>query len=418
MSEIEYVTGHTYEDCIKKLQSLYGSNFQPIKKRFVNKGGFLGFFQHEMVQVSYVVTEQMPSLFSSSVQRRNSDNDFEKERAKILEMSKSPVIQNIQRITETSEKTTDEEEPSYQKILDEMKSLREDFAGMKGNVIQEDEPESIVKIREILENNEFSPVFVRSITEKIRKQFSLAGLEDFQSVQDAVMKWIEESIEIDDIESKEQPKIIILVGPTGVGKTTTVAKLAAKYAPSRINPSRHGKVHIITIDNYRIAGKDQIVKYGEIMGISVDECSNAEEVTEKVQKYSTESDLILIDTIGFSPRDSEHMGKMKETLQLQGYDTVVYLAMMASTKATDMREIMNQYELFGYNDVIITKLDETGCVGNLISIVSEKGKKFAYYTTGQRVPADIEKASVSKLMSMLREFTIRNTRQEQMLPAE
>lgn len=418
MSEIEYITARTYDECIKKLQSLYGNNFQPIKKRFVNKGGVLGFFQHEAVQVSYVVTEQIPSIFSSSLPvRREPERDFEKEKEKILGLSRN---QNGTYSQQTGARSEAEvaDDPSYQKILDEMKSLRADVAGIKGMNVIDDEPENIVKIRNTLENNEFSPAFVRTIVERIRKEFSLQGLEDLEAVKKAVVNWIEESIQVDDVDAAEKPQIIILVGPTGVGKTTTVAKLAAKYAPAARNFGRQQNVHILTIDNYRIAGKDQIEKYGEIMGISVDGCSNAEEVSAKVQQYVPTSDMILIDTIGFSPRDCDNIAKMKSILSLQGYRTAVYLTMMASTKATDMREIMHQYEIFGYDDVIITKLDETSCVGNLISIVSEKGKRFAYYTTGQRVPADIEKASVGKLTVMLRGLEIERERSDQLFPAE
>lgn len=417
MSDIEYITGRTYDECLGKLKSLYDDNFQIVKKRFVNKGGFLGFFQHEVVQVSYVVTEKIPSLFTTPVIRREPEKNFQEEKEKILGLSRKPDGSYLPAgISSVRSKDTDEDNPSYKKILDEMKSLREDISEIKINNPSEDEPDTIVKIRDILENNEFSAAFVREIIERIKRSFSLESLKDFEAVQNAVVKWIEESIQIDEKDIHEKAKIVILVGPTGVGKTTTVAKLAASYSPSARSMAIQKKVHIITIDNYRIAGKDQIEKYGEIMGISVDGCGNADEITAKVQKYAPEADMILIDTIGFSPRDCDNIAKMKATLSLQGYDTVVYLAMMASTKATDMREIMKQYEIFGYDDVIITKLDETGCIGNLISIVNEKGKKFAYYTTGQRVPADIEKASAAKLISMLRGLNTGKERQEQLFP--
>ncbi len=415
MSELEYMTGQTFDECIAKLKNLYGDNFQIFKRRYIKQGGFLGFFQKEVVQVSYVVNEQIPTRIVPSVSPKQNENSFEKERDKILGMYGAQPVSSEEKSSHNE--TRSEEEPSYQKILDEVQSLRADFAGIKSTTTKDGEHQTIVRIREILENNEFSPSYVRSIIDRIRREFSIDRLDRFEDVQNAVVNWIEETIQTDDPEAHEQPKIIILVGPTGVGKTTTVAKLAARYSPSTRNFSNQSKVHIITIDNYRIAGKDQIEKYGEIMGITVDGCSNADEVSAKVNKYAPESDLILIDTIGFSPRDCDNIGRMRNTLSIQGYDTVVYLAMMASTKMTDMREIMKQYEIFGYDDVIITKLDETGCVGNLISIVSENKKKFAYYTTGQRVPADIEKASVGKLTAMLRGLTINREQQDQVFPA-
>lgn len=418
MSEIEYITARTYEECIKKLQSLYGNNFQPIKKRFVNAGGILGFFQHEAVQVSYVVTEQIPNIFTAAPVRREPVSDFATERDKILGLTKNQngsYSQVDKKLDKTVEDVSDDS--SIQKILDEVQSLREDVAGIKVSGSADDEPESIVKIRETLENNEFTPAFIRTITERIRKEFTLQELEDYDAVKKAVVSWIADLIETDDVDTREPPKVIILVGPTGVGKTTTVAKLAAKYAPANKSFVKQQKVHILTIDNFRLAGKEQIQKYGEIMGITIDECNNADDVNEKIQFYAPTSDVILIDTIGLSPKDCVNIGKMKETLTINGYSCIVYLAMMASTKAADMRDIMHQYDVFGYDDVIITKLDETGCVGNLISIVSERGKKFAYYTTGQRVPSDIEQASVGKLMEMLRDLNVEKAQQE-VFPAE
>lgn len=409
MSNFESVTGQDYNECIKKIESCYGKNYQELRRKRVKYGGFLGFFQKDGVQVTYMVSEPQPPRFIPSVQtRQEPDNDFARERDQIL---KSQGLKPVKEKEETTENS------SIQKILDEMKSLREDISDIKSTGPVEDEPETIIRIRTLLEDNEFSPAYVRSIINRIRKEFSLTELEDYGRVESAVLSWIEESIEIDDVDSKEQPKIIILVGPTGVGKTTTVAKLAAKYSPATQDSKVSKKVSIITIDSFRIGGQEQMKTYGMIMDIPFEACRNAAQVEQNIEKFAPQSDMILIDTIGYSPRDFENITKMKETLATKGYSTVVYLAMMASTKASDMREIMKQYELFNYEDVIITKLDETGCVGNLISIVSEKGKKFAWYTTGQRVPADIEGASVSKLTGMLHGFTTKRNDNEQMFPA-
>lgn len=415
MSEIDYITGRTYDECFSKLKSLYGNNFQVVKKKFVTKGGFLGFFQHEAIQVSYIVTETIPSLYTPTSIRREPEKDFNTEREKILGLTRTPDGSYAQ-ASAASKK--EEEDASSQKILDELKSLKQDISQMKISGTADEEPETITEIRDILEDNEFTPAFVRSIVERIRKEFSLHELEDCVKVKKAVLSWIQESIAVDDPESKPKPKIIILVGPTGVGKTTTVAKLAARLAPPSNNQVSQKKVHILTIDNYRIGGKEQIEKFANLMGIGVDGCNNAEELERKVSQYAPETETILIDTIGFSPKDYDHISKMKKTLEIQGLTTEVYLAMMASTKASDMREIMHQYEIFGYDDVIITKLDETGCVGNLISIVSENGKKFAWYTTGQRVPADIENASVAKLTGLLRGLKPDMAEDEKMFPAE
>ena len=102
--------------------------------------------------------------------------------------------------------------------------------------------------------------------------------------------------------------------------------------------------------------------------------------------------------------DYENIAKMKKVLDVRNYSVETYLCMSASTKLSDMKEIMQQYEIFGYNSVIITKFDETSHVGNIVCALSDKGKSLTYLTTGQKVPNYFEQASVVRLLSELSGF--------------
>jgi flagellar biosynthesis protein FlhF len=223
-------------------------------------------------------------------------------------------------------------------------------------------------------------------------------------VHTTVLQWIGESIRLYEPEKKGKPEILILVGPTGVGKTTTIAKLAAMYGLDR--GQQHKKdIRILTIDNYRIGAKQQIETYGQIMDVPVSFVESADDMKKFLALYE-DADLIFIDTIGKSPRDFRKLGEMNELLALCGRSARVHLAVSATTKAADIAEITQQFEPFKYEAVVVTKMDETNRAGNVISVLAERGKALSFLTDGQRVPQDIERASVMRLLMQLEGFQV------------
>ena len=193
---------------------------------------------------------------------------------------------------------------------------------------------------------------------------------------------------------KNSPRIIALVGPTGVGKTTTTAKLAAMYALNRGN-----KVALITMDIFRVGAVEQLKTYSRIMGIPLEVASTPKELEKAVEKHSA-CDLIFIDTAGRSHKDKEKLDEMKNFLE-DKIPMEVYLCLSATTKDRELEEILNRFRIFQVSKVVFTKIDECESVGNMVNLLMKDNLQIAYFTTGQRVPEDIEIATPAKLSDLI-----------------
>jgi flagellar biosynthesis protein FlhF len=193
---------------------------------------------------------------------------------------------------------------------------------------------------------------------------------------------------------KNSPRIIALVGPTGVGKTTTTAKLAAMYALNRGN-----KVALITMDIFRVGAVEQLKTYSRIMNIPLEVASTPNELEKAVEKHS-DCNLILIDTAGRSHKDKEKLTEMKNYLA-DKIALEVYLCLSATTKDRELAEILKRFSIFQISKIVFTKIDESESFGNMINLLMKDNLQIAYFTTGQRVPEDIEEATPAKLADMI-----------------
>ena len=177
-------------------------------------------------------------------------------------------------------------------------------------------------------------------------------------------------------------------------------------------------IRLITIDKTRVGAEVQLRKFGGIMNIQVDKAENAEDLNTLYQECKNSVDYILIDSSGYSPNDFENIGKMRAILNVPGINFETYLTVTASTKASDLLRIIQNYEVFNFSSVIITKCDETSTFGNVLSILAEKGKSISYITDGQKVPRNIRKASVIEFLKNLVDFKIDRTHIEDLFPEE
>ena len=181
--------------------------------------------------------------------------------------------------------------------------------------------------------------------------------------------------------SKGRAKPIFFVGSTGVGKTTTIAKLASLFTLEK-----KCKVALITADTYRIAAVEQLRTYANILNIPIRVIYNEKEIAGCIEEFS-DMDFIFIDTAGRSYQDTKHLNELKDLLE-QVEEKQVYLVLSLSTKNSDLQKTVAAYHFTDYS-FIFTKLDETVAYGSILNLCHKTGKSPAYITTGQNVPEDI-----------------------------
>ena len=188
------------------------------------------------------------------------------------------------------------------------------------------------------------------------------------------------------IEIGDKKKIVVFVGPTGVGKTTTIPKIAAQYM-------RSGKrVSFVTIDNYRIAAVDQLQRYASIMKVPFTSASTPEALRAEIRKLDSSS-LLFIDTMGRSPKSVEEIVAMSKYFNTVGrFDMDVQLVMSSTAKYKDALKIMNAFKPANYKGIILTKVDETDYLASSLCAISKSKVPITYVTYGQGVPKDIAPA--------------------------
>lgn len=228
--------GATHREVLEKVRARYGDAAQVLSHRTVRTGGFLGLFAREGVEITFYLKDE--SVRETERKRQ----DMEDEKRKLLD-----------RINQ---------EKAIQEVLSEVRSIKnmvEDGAGRASGY--DDEHPTLAALDELLVQNDFSPSYRQELLARARSEFSLDGLEDYKAVEDALLSWVGDRIQLPGDTRAVRPRVIVLVGPTGVGKTTTIAKLAAIHNLGMAGEQAQD-VRMITIDNFRIGARQQIETYG------------------------------------------------------------------------------------------------------------------------------------------------------------
>lgn len=245
---------------------------------------------------------------------------------------------------------------------------------------------SIDLIIEQLTGNEVSYTYAKQIMDEITSSGNIRTLEDMLSLvyQKIILK-IGEMKPISFDEEDKKPKVIFFAGPTGVGKTTTIAKLSSKLLLEEKK-----KIVIFTSDTYRIAAVEQIKTYANILSIPVEVVYEKEDLDTLLPKYK-DCDYLLMDTAGRSHKNKEQVDDLKNLFDaFSEYSMMTYLVLSATTKYNDLKKITALYKDITDYSLIFTKLDETDAIGNILNIKLDTGRPLSYVSYGQNVPDDIE----------------------------
>lgn len=241
------------------------------------------------------------------------------------------------------------------------------------------------------------------ICNEILSGIELKGSEDIdfivKIVYNKVLNILKESnLPKNEIETKKMGKFaknIVFLGTTGVGKTTTIAKLS-----SNLIMQNQLKIGFITADTYRIAAVDQLKVYAEILGSDVEVVYSPNEVSEKIDNLKIINDLIFFDTAGRSHKNQENMQEIENLIKnIENPD--IYLVVNSAMRFEDIMDIIKAYEKFTKFTLIFTKIDETSTLGSILNVSYLKKLKIAYITMGQNVPSDIEEFSAQKISKVL-----------------
>ena len=194
------------------------------------------------------------------------------------------------------------------------------------------------------------------------------------------------------------PRAIALVGPTGVGKTTTIAKIAA--LASLLDRRR---VALISTDDYRIGGSEQLQRYADLIGIPMEVVEGAgnHRALRRALRRHDDADLVFIDTAGRSPRDDAGLRTTAELLASAGEPVETHLCIPAAISDVELRAVLDRHQVLEPTRLLATKLDEAVYHGSIVAAQALAGLPLSYFTTGQRVPEDLEVAGADRLAGLI-----------------
>ena len=390
----------TLEEAQAALYRKYGDRARILGRKTYTYGGVFGLFQKQGVELTGYYSHApayQPRHYGANDEHTRLVRQAVAATAAKSQRASQPPESGASAADRSGSHTTPGavSDQSLQQVLDELRHLRRSVGG--AGVARP--PAGIVELRELLEANECGGAFGKRLEETLTNTMSLATLEDPDQVRVAALAQIVAAIDVHDWErAVAKPRVVSLVGPTGVGKTTTIAKLAAMYGAVA---AERQDVRVLTIDSYRIGAFYQLQKYGEIMRIPVSCVDGADQMRTQLS-LATDADWVFIDTVGKSPHDLATLAEVNELVRTANGE--VHLVVSATTKSKDLLEIFRQFEPFNCNSVIVTKLDETTTVGGIVAALAERQKSVSFVTDGQNVPQDIARARAESFVRHLRGF--------------
>lgn len=365
-------------DAMKQIRAELGKDAVILNSRVVYTGGVLGFFKKRNIEVMAAA-----------------DSNQEIEQKPAVKPAAIPAASNhFKGNTEDSQfpgsGTSDE-------LIREISSLKQMMSSLAGGKqISTVYPEAIRKVMQLLNEQEIDNSIQDQVLQVLLEKWYLGGAKAKAAEVEA---WLQEELikQIEDIPFSGisfTKKYINVAGPTGVGKTTTLAKMAAECVIKHKK-----KAAFITADTYRIAAIDQLKTYAGILDIPLEVCYTIDDFRQAAEKLK-EYDLVLIDTAGRNFRNRQYVEDLKNVIDFEK-DMETFLVLSLTGKQKDMEDIYNQFSIIDIDKLIFTKADETSTYGAMYNIIHKYKKGTAYITNGQDVPDDILMAGPEDIVKQL-----------------
>lgn len=363
-------------EALTRIRHELGKEAVIISQRKIRKPGVKGYFSEKLIEVTAAVENSSAGMSQKKIQDKEDDDfkssldNLKKIMNKEIENKKSTTVAKKEEVVVPKVTLSLESEVAQMKEL-----LNKVLKNTEKEELEEDELLTLIKELDI------DTVFYDELKSRI-------GNED---IKEKLKELLKEDINIIGSELKGN---VVLVGPTGVGKTTTIAKLAG-----RLSLIDKKKVGLITVDTYRIGAVEQLKTYAEIMNIPFKVVITMKDMEEAVKSMDN-CDIVLIDTTGRSSKNTMQISELRAFVQKAKPDSV-NLVISSTTKNKDIKTIVEGYKELEYKSLIITKLDETTVYGSLYNIQRIAGKPIGYITLGQNVPDDIKVPSKEEIIRLI-----------------
>lgn len=413
---INKFSGKTKEEAIEKAKIEMGEDAVIMNVKTIKPSGLFSVFQSEKYEVTAAIEEKEAatpiSAFQSPLKKHEQINLTADEPIVVPPIERTPQpeakkseieerLDNIQNMIENrfQAKPADIQPPVAAKpVSQEAPKEAAEVQEPKNDAKSRAESFQFIKVLyKTLLDNDVNERYANLILDELDGIMKAGNSVDYilQNVYQKIILKFGQPKPID--LSGKKPKVIFAIGPTGVGKTTTIAKIASKF---KVEQGK--KVAFLTADTYRIAATEQLKTYANILEEPFSIIYSPEELNQAVEKVSN-YDLVVVDTAGFSHKSEGQREDIKQLIDALDpkYDKSVFLVLSATTKYKDLLEIIDIYNEIAEYKIIFTKLDETSTYGNLLNVKLYSDAELSYITNGQNVPDDIEVFDTQKIVKRL-----------------
>ncbi|KYG89524.1 flagellar biosynthesis protein FlhF [[Bacillus] sp. KCTC 13219] len=294
-----------------------------------------------------------------------------------------------------SKKTSAEEDPTMtNELKKEIADLKLIMQSLHRQSIQSKYPDELLHFIDYLKQQELNEELITQVSDELFVHTENLVTIDFDDFQEATKRILERQLRGIEIGAVSYDrKYINVLGPTGVGKTTTIAKMAARAVLEKKK-----KVGFITTDTYRIAAIEQLKTYAGLLQVPIEIVYSAEDYKAAIEKFA-HLDLVFIDTAGRNYKEARYITDLQRLINF-GDEVQTFLVLSLTSKEQDLETIIQQFNQIHVEKFIFTKLDETNSIGTMFNLMIKYKKGLAYYTNGQEVPEDIEEPSLEKLFEL------------------